>query len=337
MTGTNSRVSVIIPAYNAENSLVACIDSVLGQTLKPYEVLVVNDGSSDRTGAIAMGYGDKIVYIEQENQGQGAARNRGLDQASGEFIAFLDADDYWLKDFLQRCTDFLREHKEIAAVSTALVIKYADGKEKIMPPCMQGQGKVEQPIILDNFFRFWAEQDHVRTGSNVIRKSIIDEAGNQRADLRISQDLEYWGYIATFGKWGFIPEPLWVGCSRAAAIAPGWLKKYQQRRRLCPTVEAWEKRIVPRLKDYERSGFEIVRGRVAASYAHNKILAGDREEAFDIVRKHGATMPHNNLTSLMGMGARSGGFGWSIVCIIIKLKERIKAWKLRLRIGVVNE
>jgi glycosyltransferase involved in cell wall biosynthesis len=293
----NPTVSVIIPAYNAENSLTACIASVLGQTFKPYEVLVINDGSSDRTGEIAKRYGDKIIYIEQENQGQGAARNKGLKRAHGEFIAFLDADDYWRKDFLEHTVTFLEEHQEAIAVSTALVIQYADGGEKIMPACLQNQEKFDRPIILENFFKFWAEQDHVRTGSNLIRKSVIDQAGGQRADLRISQDLEYWGYIATFGKWGFIPEPLWVGCSRTAAIGPGWLKKYKQRRKLCPTVESWEKRIVPRLKSEDIHGFEIVRGRVAASYAHNKILAGDLNGALDIIKKYSASMPRNQLKS----------------------------------------
>jgi hypothetical protein len=256
-----------------------------------------------------------------------------LAQASGEFIAFLDADDHWLKKFLQRCVTFLEEHEETMAVSTALVIAYADGKEKIMPPCMQERERMDRPIVLENFFKFWAEQDHVRTGSAVIRKSVIDEAGAQRADLRVSQDLEYWGYIATFGKWGFIPEPLWVGGSRAAAVAPGWLKKYQQRRSLCPTVEAWEKRIVPRLKDYERPGFEVVRGRVAAYYAHNKILAGDLNEAMTIVRTYGASMPRNLLTSLMIAGYRLGDMGWRVVCFIIKSKEIAKALRLRMRAG----
>ncbi len=331
MDKDDRKVSVVIPAYNAEKSLRVCIDSALGQTLKPYQVLVINDGSTDATREVARSYGDKITYIEQENRGQGAARNAGLEKASGQFIAFLDADDYWLKTFLDTCLAFLETHTDVVAVSTGIRTKLFDGREQISPPCVHGRERIEKPIVVDNFFRFWAEQDHVRTGSNLIRKAVIDEAGHQRADLRVSQDLEYWGYIATFGKWGFIPEPLWVGNSRAASVASGWLDKYRLRRSLCPTVEAWERRIAPRLKHDEIASFQIVRGRVAAGYAHNKILAGNFKEAFGIVQKYGASMPRNRLTSLMHMGASLGNVGWSFVCLIVRLREFVKAWRLKVR------
>ena len=328
---TNRAVSLIIPAYNAENSLRACIDSALSQTLKPYEVLVINDGSSDRTGEIARNYGDKIVYIEQENQGQGAARNKGLAQASGEFIAFLDADDYWLKYFLETCVSFLAQHSDTIAVSTGLIIKSASGEEKILPQCLHGPERMTVPVVLENFYCFWAEQDHIRTGSNVIRRSLIHEAGYQREDLRISQDLEYWGYIGTFGKWGFIPTPLWVGNSRIAFAATGLEKKYRKRRSLCPTVESWEKRIVKRLRKEQQPCFMVVRGRVAAGYAHNKILAGNDREAQYIIRKYVADMPHNCLTRLMKLGVALGPVGSWVMFGVILQKELVKSWSLYLR------
>lgn len=331
MNKDDRKVSVIIPAYNAENSLGVCIDSALGQTLKPCQVLVINDGSTDTTGEIARGYGDKITYIEQENLGQGAARNKGLQFARGKYIAFLDADDYWLGDFLDTCVAFLEKHKDLVAVSTGIRINLLDRSEHILPPCIRGRDGIDKPIVVDDFFKFWAEQDHVRTGSNLIRKAVIDEAGYQRADLRVSQDLEYWGFIATFGKWGFIPEPLWVGNSRTAAATSGWLKKYRLRRSLCPTVEAWERRIVPRLKHDEIASFQIVRGRVAVGYAHAKILAGDFEEAFDIVQKYGASMPRNRLTSLLHKGASLGEVGWFIVCLIVRLRDFFTAWRPKVR------
>ncbi len=89
-------VSVIIPAYNAEKYLDACIGSVLAQTYKNFEVILVNDGSKDNSKAICTEFAEKhqsVVFADQENQGVSAARNTGLDRAQGEFIAFLDADD----------------------------------------------------------------------------------------------------------------------------------------------------------------------------------------------------------------------------------------------------
>jgi hypothetical protein len=160
---------------------------------------------------------------------------------------------------------------------------------------------------------------------------VIDQAGLQRADLRVSQDLEYWGYLATFGLWGFIPEPLWVGNSRAAAARGGWLKKYAQRRRLCPTVEAWQARILPRLATQQRASFAIVRGRVAAGYAHNLILGGRRADALEVVRSFGDAMPKTRVTRLLRAGAAGGTVAWLAVCGVVKVREQVKGLRMSMR------
>jgi glycosyltransferase involved in cell wall biosynthesis len=324
----DQRVSVIIPAYNAQQSLRLSIDSAIKQDLQPFEVIVINDGSTDQTSNTAKSYGDKVIYVEQENRGQGAARNRGLELASGDYVAFLDADDFWLKNFLRTCISFLVENTDAVAVSTGLILKMANGKELILPECITGKGGVNNAMVIEDFFPFWAEHDHIRTGSNVIRRSIIELAGFQREDLRISQDLEYWAYIATFGKWGFIPIPLWVGNSRSEA-KQSWIEKYRKRRHLCPTVESWEKRIIPRLKANEIVPFQKIRGRVAASFAHNKILAGNFSEALKIVKNYERSMPKNRLTVLLKMGANCGTIGWLLICNLVRLREIIKSWKLK--------
>lgn len=325
------EVSIIVPVYNGESCLIKCLDSVFKQTLRSFEVIVVNDGSTDDTAAVARSYGNKIHYYEQKNAGQGAARNTGLSNTSGELIAFLDADDYWRSGFLEKCVPFLNEHPECVAVNTGLLARMHDGCEVIHSCFLNEQDIFSEPFVIEDFFAFWAKYDHVRTGSAVIRKSVIDQAGGQRADLRISQDLEYWGYIATYGKWGYIPEPLWVGNSRSAAASSGWFKKYKDRRRLCPSVESWQSRIIPRLKNEDIKWFEIVRGRIASSFAHNKILAGDYLEGLDIIRKYGNKMPRNRLTRLMFLGASLGKYGWLFTCKLIQLKENIKTISLSLK------
>lgn len=321
-------VSVIIPACNAESSLAASLDSVLAQTFAPYEVFVINDGSTDRTAEIARGYGDRIIYREQENAGQGAARNVGLAEATGDYIAFLDADDYWKPGFLEATVSFLEDHPEAIAVSCASATRYADGHEQVGPPCIADGSGPKTPVVLEDFYPFWAAQDHVRTGTALIRHDVIKKAGGQRGDLRVSQDLEYWGYIATFGKWGVVPEPLWVGNSRTAARTAGWLQKYRKRRRLCPTVELWQERILPRLTDEQTPWFEIVRGRVAAGYAQNMVLAGRRGEALAVVIRYGDSLPRNRMTNVMRSGARMGRVGWLAACAVIRARERCKAWQI---------
>lgn len=319
-----SSVSVIIPACNAESCLSTAVDSVLSQSLTAHEIIVVNDGSTDDTVGVARSYGDRIIYADQENLGQGAARNHGLRIATGDYIAFLDADDFWLPKFLEKSVAFLENNPDAIAVNCASLTRLEDGSEVVGPACVADKSFGTDAVVLDDFYRFWAEQDHVRTGTVLIRRSVIDEAGGQCANLRISQDLEYWGYLATFGKWGFIPEPLWVGNSRQTGKKSGWVKKYHKRRRLCPTVEAWQERILSHLTEAQKPYFKKVRGRVAAGYAHAKILGGDKDGALGIVRKYRNDLPQNRVTRLMKLGLRTGVIGWSAVCALLVVRENLK-------------
>lgn len=320
----NRTISVIVPAYNVESCLRQCLDSVLSQSLKASEVIVVNDGSTDRTEEMARSYGDQIVYVEQENRGQGAARNAGLAIAKGEYIAFLDADDYWLPDFLKVTTAFLLEHRKPAAVSTGYVINRR-GKQHIGPAGLLAISSSDgNGCTLDSFFDTWANYDHVRTGTVLMRHSVIEQAGPQ-LEIRISQDLEYWGYLATFGAWGFVPKPLWVGDSYSHAIQAGWLARYRQRRKACPTVEEWQQRIVPRLKLADWTGFRVVRGRVAARFAHSMIVAGNEKAARKTVVEYGADMGACRLARLLRLGYKYGFFGWRSACAAIKLREYMRA------------
>jgi glycosyltransferase involved in cell wall biosynthesis len=98
----NPKVSVVIPTYNRVDKVGRTIDSALTQTVPDIEVILVDDGSSDETGEVlGKAYGDRIRYVYQNNQGVSAARNRGIEEARGEWIAFLDSDDLWEKDKLQ--------------------------------------------------------------------------------------------------------------------------------------------------------------------------------------------------------------------------------------------
>lgn len=95
-------VSVVIPVYNGARYLEETLNSVLAQSYQPLEVIVVDDGSSDGTSDLLLRFGDRITRITQDNQGQAAARNRGIAAARGEYIAFLDADDLWHANKLTR-------------------------------------------------------------------------------------------------------------------------------------------------------------------------------------------------------------------------------------------
>ena len=324
-------VSVIIPAYNAGHCIGACIYSVMAQSLKPIEIIVVDDGSDDDTCQVVSAYGDAVQLVRQNNQGAAAARNKGIEQSRGEFIAFLDADDYWLKNFLRQTVDFLEATPHAVAVLTAWLKIFVDGKKEPVPEFMNdSRPKFNTPCVIGNFFEFWACHGHVQTGAILLRTETVKKVGGMLKNLRVSQDVEYWAYLATFGPWGFIPEILYVNNSRKAA-AINWIAKYSTRRKLCPTVEEWQERVAPRLTDSQWPYFKKIRGGVAAGYAHNHILGGNPDQARHIVEYYGEEMPENRLTRLLKLGKRLGALGWRAVCLIVVGREYAKAVGLRFR------
>lgn len=312
-------ITIIIPAYNKQDSIGETLESIYKQTYSNFEIIVIDDGSEDNTKQVIKSFGKDVVYVYQENQGQGAARNEGIKAAKGDYIVFLDADDYWESEFLEICYNFMEAHPDLVAVNTAQKTYYNETDYVIHPKALME----ENPVVIDDFFFVWAKHDHIRTGTAMIRKEIVDRAGFQNAALRVSQDLEYWALIATYGQWGFIPKPLWVGNSRVHAKKTGWSKKYSVRRRLCPDVEQWEKRVLPRLKEDEINNFSLVRGRVALGYAHNKILGGDTDGAKHIIKKYKSSMPKGLMTRLLIFGSQNTLF-WKLVIFIIKAKEQLK-------------
>jgi glycosyltransferase involved in cell wall biosynthesis len=147
-------VSVVIPVFNGERFLAAAIQSVLDQTYRPVEVIVVDDGSTDESGSIARSF-PGVRVIEQENSGPAAARNRGVDAAKGGFVAFLDADDVMPADKLARQVGHLHEHPGVGCVIGRQELLLEEG--------------VEQPL--------WAEDGEAPLMSMVVRASLFDEIG----------------------------------------------------------------------------------------------------------------------------------------------------------------
>ena len=152
--GRMNSVTVIIPAYNAEVCLGRCLESVFAQNHIPQQVIVVNDGSTDATRKIAYGYAKRIEYFENQNQGPGASRNQGLTIARGDYIAFLDADDYWSPSFLSSCLNFFEKHIDAVAVTTGQIHKLWGHGEVIRPEFLQKPNCPQQPFIIKDFFSF---------------------------------------------------------------------------------------------------------------------------------------------------------------------------------------
>jgi hypothetical protein len=142
------KISVIIPLYNKAHSIRRTLDSVAAQTRADYEVIVVDDGSTDGGGAlVAEGADPRVRLIVQKNAGPGAARNMGLGEAAGEYVAFLDADDEWLPRYLERSVALLEGHGPgVAAVSSGY-FEHPSGRS--MEPLWRRRGLADGPRRLD--------------------------------------------------------------------------------------------------------------------------------------------------------------------------------------------
>jgi glycosyltransferase involved in cell wall biosynthesis len=169
-------ISVAIPVHNAAPYVAAAIESVLAQTVPVAEVLVVDDGSTDDSGAVARRFGGTVRCVRQDNAGQGSARNRAVALARGELLAFLDADDLWPRDKLERQLAALRRDRDLEAVFGHV--------EQFVSPELVGPG---QPVI-PAARRVLAGPV---AGTLLIRRAAFDRVGPFDARWRIAALLDW--------------------------------------------------------------------------------------------------------------------------------------------------
>ena len=177
MTRTEPRrplVSVMIPVYNGERYLAEAVDSVLAQAYRPLEVIVVDDGSDDDSGAVAQRYGDPVRYVRQERAGNGAARNRAVALAAGDLFTFLDADDRLAPSALERLTEQLAEDPTLAAVYghvREFVSPDVDAESlaRLRPPVERVAGCLPTNMLMrrEHFLRVGEFATHLRVGVTV--------------------------------------------------------------------------------------------------------------------------------------------------------------------------
>ena len=316
-------ISVIMPTYNASALVERAIRSVYEQAVdESIELLVIDDASTDDTVAIVrrLSYpGIRIIQFEV-NQGAGAARQAGIREAKGRYLAFLDADDYWRMGFLQKTSKFLDDHSEVVAVSVGQEHRAVGNKLIILPMFCEHPDKFPVTMIVEDFFDFWATYKQICTGSALMRTKVAQEAGGMRVDLRVTEDLEFWGLIATYGKWGMINEILFVSDGLSVPSRTSWLEKSVPRWRNAPSVAEWERRIVARLQERELVSFRKIRGWLAGTLAYFMILSSRDELARQEVRSFGKWFTHDKMSLLLRVGALNGML-WKIACRFLRKRE----------------
>lgn len=194
MGAVDHTISVVAPVYNGEKYIAEAIDSVISQTYSPHEIIVIDDGSDDKTARILRGYGDSIVYFFQENKGLGAARNQGTHLAIGRYIAFIDADDVWLPEKLERQIEAVSADPGIEMVFTHLRQFYSPELQEEL------KSKINIPVeVLPGYCAI----------SCLVKTSTLARIGEFRTDLRVGEFIDWFARAQAAGvKMVMLPEVL---------------------------------------------------------------------------------------------------------------------------------
>lgn len=193
------RVSVIIPTYNRAGYLREALDSIFAQTLPPWEVIVIDDGSTDDTLQVVNNAPGPVRFYQQAHQGVAAARNLGLQNAAGDLIAWLDSDDLWEPEFLAAVVQLLAQDARLDGVYTGLTMIDADGAE------LRKAGRVESP---DGLYQALVRDCFLATPSIVVKKTCYDQAGGFDPQFRVSEDYDMWLRLASRCRIMGISRPL---------------------------------------------------------------------------------------------------------------------------------
>jgi glycosyltransferase involved in cell wall biosynthesis len=208
VAGSLSRlVSVVIPTYNYGRYLRRAIESALGQTHRDVEVVVVDDGSTDDTRDVANGFRGDVRYVYQDNRGPGSARNRGLAEAAGEVIAFLDSDDYFAPTHVEEQMAVLSADSERGwAFSDAVFVTEAgEILEKVSDSFGDVYGEIRSDALFELLLTYW---NFIATSSVMMRKRCVQGVGYFDEALRWHQDYEFWLRLAYRFQGGYVDKPL---------------------------------------------------------------------------------------------------------------------------------
>lgn len=256
------RVSVIIPAYNVSEFIDETLASIFAQTYRDFEVIVINDGSPD-TGElenVIEKYFGEVIYIKQGNQGAAAARNAGIENARGELIAFLDGDDVWLPEFLDRQIKALDERSLDMIYCDALLFGEHRGKSNTYMEKAPSKGAVTPETLID-------ARCNVITSGTVIKKQKIAEAGFFNPTAMRTEDFELWFSLAKRGvRIGFQRDVLLKYRVRRTGLSGDSIKETER------TVRSLE--IITARNQLTEAEEKLRRRQIRFAEAHHELAKG---------------------------------------------------------------
>lgn len=281
-------ISVVIPAYNAAWCLGRAIDSVLTQTLRDYELIVVDDGSTDGTARLLEGYRGRLRSLTQPNGGQSSARNAGIQVARGRYVAFLDSDDWWSPGKLERQLTFMEAHPDVVFCSTSASVVDPDGRVLGEWRCQLRDGRALEAI-------FSATATIAGSASAVIaRRAALVSIGGFDESLKGLEDTDLWMRLAAKGGYHCIDEALVTVAKRPGSVSreldvmrEAAIAVMRKNRCLLPLDKQgafWRHAYVGMLSDYAkwayRSGrrsqamFDLLTGMRLAPISQGRLLLG---------------------------------------------------------------
>lgn len=208
MISENVQVSVVIPTYNRAPYVTMAIESALAQSYQDYEIIVVDDGSTDGTRDVLEPYRDRIRYMYQDNKGVSAARNTGIQEARGEWIAFLDSDDEWLPNKLEIQMKHIKNYPNIYLHATNMGIINLHGDNTDLFD-MKGFGKVVgEFLLIDRPLVYLLRYNFAYPSAVLVKKSTLIKAGFFNQELEPHEDTDIFYRISLEGPWGVYGFPL---------------------------------------------------------------------------------------------------------------------------------
>jgi glycosyltransferase involved in cell wall biosynthesis len=212
-------VSVVIATYNMARFLPLALRSALDQSYENMEVLVIDDGSQDDTqAAMAPFRGDhRVRYIFQQNGGQASAKNHGIRQAQGEYVAFLDADDLWTPDKLERQMPLFLRSPAVGIVYSRVACIDEAGRELRIEGYDLFRGRVSGPLLISNFIGF---------GTSVVRKECFDRLGSFDESIGMGIDYDLWLRFSTQYEFDYVDRPLLRYREWPGQMSRNWRVRY---------------------------------------------------------------------------------------------------------------
>ena len=193
------RLSIILPVYNGASTVARALESVFAQSFTDYEVIVVDDGSTDGTQSVLAGYGDRIRVIRQSNRGVSASRNAGMRAAAGEYIAFLDDDDEWMPEMIARCAAVLDRDPNCVLAYTGVLRVDLTGT-----PMADQESQIDSPTLAQMLERPWTAVP----SQFMVRRATAERVGGFDERLGGPEDIYFLLLARELGSFGFVPELL---------------------------------------------------------------------------------------------------------------------------------